>query len=201
MFFPWHLISGRFNLYLKFNASCMFCLRNSSYWRHTSVLNIQPLVVFSVFHMWIAWTVCCLNKHRGLTAVRNRLRSQTPPTHFHTVIHCVVTLPLRDSRSHYTVFSFCLIQARPEFYHLSSAHTQRSYAVDTRNAKSTQLCLQGEVGLMTDLSQTDTAVPLWHLNLTLVWIFTDGENHASVFEPFPRPLHSSINRHYIWCNR
>ncbi len=58
--------------------------------------------------MWMAWTVCCLSKHRCLTADRNRMRSQTPPTHFHTVIRCVLTLLLCNSRSFYTTSSLCL---------------------------------------------------------------------------------------------
>lgn len=34
--------------------------------------------VFRVFHMWVAWAACWLNA--DLAAVRNRPRSQTPPT-------------------------------------------------------------------------------------------------------------------------
>lgn len=123
-------------------------------------LTTQPLLLdrCSVFRMWIAWTVCCLSKHRGPTAVR----SQTPPTLFHTVVHCVPTLALSDSGSRYTVYSHpsCLIPARTEVYLYDPRALTEVTILTLHDAK----CLRGKVWIMTGLSQTDTAVPLWHLS-------------------------------------
>lgn len=143
-----------------------------------------------------------MKQHCGLTAVRNRLRSQTPPTHFHTVIHCVLTLPLCESRSRFTVhsFSFCLTPAHTGgyLYHplslkvtiLTLASPNQLNCVCEGNlglrlisVKQTQLCLFGiwtsvRFAFLQRVKIIHQSLSFLHLHLSIV-IFNCGRKwHA-----------------------
>lgn len=86
--------------------------------------------------------------------------SRTFP-HRHTL--CSDSLKLRDSRCRYTVLLYphsrlVWFQRTPRVS-LSSTCAQRSYNIDARDAKSTHLCLRGDVWIVSELGQTDAAVP------------------------------------------
>lgn len=114
---------------------------------------------FGVPHMWLAWTVCCLNRHCCLTAVRNRLRSHTPPTRFLTVIHCVLTLRPVVARLPATYTHSPLVW----FLHilrLSLPSTDSQKKIQYWRPRCQISSVVFWVGIMADLSQTVTAVPL-----------------------------------------
>lgn len=101
------------------------------------------------------WHVIWTNTE-SLTAVRNRLRSQKPPTRFHTFICCLLTLPL----------VLILFDSSPYWGYPHHPPAPRDITILTHAMQGQLICVvRCSVWIVTNLCQTDAAVRLWHLNL------------------------------------
>lgn len=144
--------------------------------------------------MWIAWTVCWLNNHCDLAAVRNRLRSQTPPTRFHAVIHWVLTqcktAPLLEQVLPYCMLLLCYSSTYWACLYLPL--TLNELTILTFAVPNQADCfLRGETRLcLVSLKQTRLSP------FGLIWILTDGEDNVSVAGLCLRPLDFL----FIWYN-